>query len=279
MLTGRIIPHFLEEVMKIAIAGVAGKMGKMIFAEVIKNSDIEITGGTEAMGSPLLGKDIGEQAGFDKIGVCVVDSAEKAIENADVLVDFTRPNVTLQNLEAAQKHKVNMVIGTTGFTSQEQKIIEDASKNIAIVQATNMSMGVNILLSLVEKIAETLDSSYDIEILEMHHNKKVDAPSGTALSLGKAAAKGRKTTLEKDACYAREGNTGARAQGEIGFATLRGGDVVGDHTVIFAGEGERIEISHKASSRVVFSKGAVKAAKWVASKEDGLYDMQDVLGL
>ncbi len=265
--------------MKIAIAGVGGKMGKMIFAECIKHSDIEIMGGTEAQNSPLLGKDIAEQAGFDPIGVAIVDDVEEAVERADILIDFTRPNVTLENLKYAQKHKVNMVIGTTGFSADEQKIIDEASQNIAIVQATNMSMGVNILLSLVEKIAATLDDSYDIEIVEMHHNKKVDAPSGTALSLGKAAAKGRKTSLEKDACYQRYGQVGARKQGEIGFATLRGGDVVGDHTVIFAGDGERIEISHKASSRVVFSKGAIKAAKWLKNKTNGIYDMQDVLGL
>ena len=201
-----------------------------------------------------------------------------ALAGADVLVDFTRPEAAMQYLAACQQANVNMVIGTTGFTTEEKAKIEAGANNTAVVFAPNMSIGVTLLIDLVEQAAKVLSEDYDIEVVEMHHRHKVDAPSGTALRLGEAAAAGLGQDLKDCAVYAREGVTGERESGKIGFATLRGGDVVGDHTVVYAGTGERVEITHKASSRATFALGALRAAKFLTAKNTGLYDMRDVLG-
>jgi 4-hydroxy-tetrahydrodipicolinate reductase len=238
----------------------------------------------DRVGNPQLGRDAGEQLGVVST-IKVTDSIDDALKNADVLVDFTRPEATMAYLEACQKYDVKMIIGTTGLSAEQKLAIEVASKNIAIVFAPNMSVGVTLLINLVQSAARVLNEGYDIEILEAHHRHKVDAPSGTALRLGEAAASALGRNLAECAVYGREGVTGERDPSTIGFATVRGGDVVGDHTVLFAGTGERVELTHKASSRATFALGALRAAKFlgeknaVTGKKSGLFDMQDVLGL
>jgi len=264
--------------LKVVIAGCSGRMGHALLECVFADADLVLHAALDRAENPQLGRDAGEQQG--KIsGVKVTDNIEAAIKDADVLVDFTRPEASMQYLEACQKHQVKMIIGTTGFSPEQKLAIEAASKNIAIVFAPNMSVGVTLLINLVEQAAKVLSEGYDIEVVEMHHRHKVDAPSGTALRLGEAAAKGLGQDLKDCAIYAREGVTGEREAGKIGFATLRGGDVVGDHTVVLAGIGERVELTHKASSRATFALGALRAAKFLADKKSGLYDMQDVLDL
>ena len=235
-------------------------------------------GALDRTGNPQLGRDAGEQQG--KIsGVKVTDNIDDALKGADLLVDFTRPEASLMYLAACQRHHVKMIIGTTGFSAEEKLQIEAASKNIAIVFAPNTSVGVSLLINLVQAAAKVLNEGYDIEIIEAHHRFKVDAPSGTALRLGEAAASALGHNLDECAVYGREGVTGERDPSTIGFATVRGGDVVGDHTVLFAGIGERVELTHKASSRATFASGALRAAKFLSGKSAGLFDMQDVLGL
>lgn len=263
--------------MKIGVVGCAGRMGQMLSRYVLDTDGCELIGGSEKTDTAI-GKDIGDIIQCKPLGV-KVSSTEELFEKADAVIDFTTPEATVSNAVLAVKTGTSLIIGTTGFSKEQQEIIENAAKKTVIVQAPNMSIGVNLLFTLVEKIARTLDDSYDIEILEMHHSNKIDAPSGTALGLGKAAAKGRGVELDDVAEKVRDGIIGARAKGEIGFATLRGGDVVGEHSVIFASNGERIEISHKASSRKIFVKGAIKAALWAKNKPLGLYSMQDVLEL
>lgn len=264
--------------LKVVIAGCSGRMGHALLDSVFSDTDLVLHGALDRTGSPQLGHDAGEQ--FGKLtGVKLTDDVEAALNGADVLVDFTRPEASMIYLEACQKNKVALVIGTTGFSTAEKQAIDAASKNIPIVFAPNMSVGVTLLINLVEQAAKVLNDGYDIEVVEMHHRHKVDAPSGTALRLGEAAAKGVGQNLADCAIYAREGVTGEREAGKIGFATLRGGDVVGDHTVVFAGIGERVEITHKASSRATFAVGALRAAKFLAVKQAGLFDMQDVLSL
>ena len=265
--------------MKIGILGCAGRMGRTLVKEVLETEGVELSCGLEPHDSPLIGKDIGTLIGNDQIGVAVTDDLESFVSNADAVIDFTAPAATIATAEAAARHNTIHIIGTTGLDSGQEEQLRQYARNIPIVYASNMSVGVNLLLHLIEKVAATLDEQFDIEIVEMHHNQKVDAPSGTALALGKAAADGRNVALADVACKSREGHTGKRPQGEIGFATLRGGDVVGDHTVIFAGAGERIELTHKASNRTIYAKGAVRAALWAANQQPGLYTMQDVLGL
>ena len=263
---------------KVVIAGVTGRMGHALLEGVFADSELVLHGALDRAGNTQVGRDAGEQ--FGKItSVKVVDNIDEALKNADVLVDFTRPEATIQYLEACQKHQVKMVIGTTGFSSEQKLAIETAAKNIAIVFAPNMSVGVTLLINLVEQAAKVLMDGYDIEVVEMHHRHKVDEPSGTALLLGEAAAKGLGQDLKDCAIYAREGVTGEREAGKIGFATLRGGDVVGDHTVVLAGIGERVELTHKASSRATFALGALRAAKFLKDKNFGLFDMRDVLSL
>ena len=264
--------------LKVVIAGCSGRMGHALLEGVFADAELVLHGALDRAGNVQLGRDAGEQIGRVS-GVKVVADIDEALKGADVLVDFTRPEASMIYLAACQKHKVKMIIGTTGFSVEEKQAIEAAAKQIAIVFAPNMSVGVTLLINLVEQAARVLNEGYDIEVVEMHHRHKVDAPSGTALRLGEAAAHGLGQDLKDCAVYAREGVTGEREAGKIGFATMRGGDVVGDHTVVLAGIGERVELTHKASSRATFALGALRAAKYLAAKESGLYDMRDVLGL
>jgi 4-hydroxy-tetrahydrodipicolinate reductase len=264
--------------LNIAIAGSSGRMGRMLLEALAHVEDMQLSAALEQSGSPYLGRDAGELVGA-ALGVNIVDDVALALSGCDVLIDFTRPEGTLMHLDACRAEGVKMVIGTTGFSVAQKEEFRRASQTIPIVLAPNMSVGVNVTLKLAELAAKVLNEDYDIEIIEMHHRHKVDAPSGTALRMGEIVAEARGKDLSDIAVYAREGITGERVPGTIGFATVRGGDVVGDHTVMFAGIGERIEISHKASSRATFAAGALKAARFLADKERGLFDMQDVLAL
>ncbi len=263
--------------LKIVIAGVTGRMGHALLEGVFADASLKLHAALDRVGSPMLGRDAGEQFG-KSTGVLISSDIQQALNGADVLVDFTRPEASMQYLQACQQANVKLVIGTTGFSDVEKEQITQASKKIGIVFAPNMSVGVTLLINLVEQAAKVLSDGYDIEVVEMHHRHKVDAPSGTALRLGEAAAKGINQALKDCAVYAREGVTGEREAGTIGFATMRGGDVVGDHTVVLAGIGERVELTHKASSRATFALGALRAAKYLADKPTGLFDMRDVLG-
>lgn len=263
----------------VGIVGCAGRMGRMLVQMVLETDGLTLAGGTEPAGSDALGQDLGALVGFADIGITVTDDAAALFAVADVVIDFTIPEATVQHARLAVAHNTAMVIGTTGLAPDQQAVLADAAQHVAIVQAANMSVGVTVLESLVQRLAGVLDEDTDIEIVEMHHGAKIDAPSGTALTLGKAAAVGRDVSLDEAGVFTRHGRTGARARGTIGFAALRGGDVVGDHTVIFASQGERIELTHKASSRTIFAKGAVRAARWVLTQPPGLYSMHDVLGL
>jgi len=265
--------------MKIGIVGCAGRMGRMLIQEVLTTAGAELAGGVEPTG-PAVGQDLGTLVGAKPVRIAVGTDTRALFAASDAVIDFTSPGATKVHADLAASMGKALIIGTTGLGDDARAAIAAAAKKSVIVQAPNMSVGVNILLALTEKLAGTLGPDYDIDILEMHHRHKVDAPSGTALGLGEAAAKGRKVNLKDVARATRDGQVGARPAGEIGFATLRGGDVIGDHTVIFAGNGERIEVSHKASSREIFAKGAVRAALWTAGKKPGpLYSMRDVLGL
>ncbi len=265
--------------MKIGVVGAAGRMGRMLVAQVGAADGCVLAGATERPGSEAVGQDAGTLAGLTANGVMLGDDAAAMIARVDAVLDFTAPDATVAHADLAAQAGAAMVIGTTGLTDSHREALRGAARHVPVVVAPNMSAGVTLLMALVEQVARTLDDSYDIEILEMHHRHKVDAPSGTALGLGRAAAAGRGIELDTAARMAREGHTGARPRGEIGFATLRGGDVVGDHTVVFAGDGERIELTHKASSRQVFAAGAVRAALWTKGRPPGMYSMRDVLGL
>jgi 4-hydroxy-tetrahydrodipicolinate reductase len=263
---------------KVVITGVSGRMGVALLEGVFADDALTLHAAVDRAVSVLIGQDAGAQFGIAS-GVNVTSDIDAALEGADVLIDFTRPEAAMQYLDACQQAGVQMIIGTTGFSDEEKAKIEAASQKNAVVFAPNMSVGVTLLINLVEQAAKVLSEGYDIEVVEMHHRHKVDAPSGTALRLGEAAAQGLGQDLKDCAIYAREGVTGEREAGKIGFATLRGGDVVGDHTVVYAGTGERVEITHKASSRATFALGALRAAKFLADKKTGLFDMRDVLGL
>lgn len=263
---------------KVAIVGCAGRMGQMLLKLLINAPGVVVVGGTERRGSPAMGQDLGALAGIEPLGISVTEDASLLFETADVVVDFTNPSATVMHAGLAAKFGCAHVVGTTGFDSDQMAAIGRAAQRTAIVLAANMSLGVNLLQQVVEEVARILDPEWDIEILEMHHRHKVDAPSGTALALGEAAARGRNVSLRRVARRSRDGQVGPRQRGEIGFSALRGGDVVGDHTVIFAADGERVEITHKASSREIFARGAVKAVLWAAGKKAGLYTMRDVLG-
>jgi 4-hydroxy-tetrahydrodipicolinate reductase len=265
-------------ILNIAIAGSSGRMGRALLEAVARADDLRLTAALERAGNPFLKKDAGELIGAPW-NVHITDDLADALCGSDVLVDFTRPEGTLAHLAACRANRVKMVIGTTGFSSEQKKELEAASKDIAIVFAPNMSVGVNVTLKLLEMAARVLGEGYDIEIIEAHHRHKVDAPSGTALRMGEVVAKALGRDLGKVAVYEREGHTGERPSAAIGFATVRGGDIVGEHTVMFAGTGERVEISHKAGSRATFAEGALRAARFLAGKQNGLFDMQDVLGL
>ncbi|WP_135081078.1 4-hydroxy-tetrahydrodipicolinate reductase [Terasakiella sp. SH-1] len=265
--------------MKIGIVGCAGRMGRMLVQAVVNQDGAELAGGTETSSSPFIGHDPAVVAGEIPSGVEITADADKLFADSDAVIDFTIPAATVEHAKLAAKHNTNLIIGTTGLSAEDQAIIAEAAKSVTIIQAPNMSLGVNLAFAITEKVASMLNDDWDIEIVEMHHKHKVDAPSGTALGLGRAAAAGRKVDLDNVADKVRNGHTGERKKGDIGFATLRGGDVVGDHTVVFAIEGERFEITHKASSRVIFARGAVTGALWTGTANAGLYDMQDVLGL
>lgn len=264
--------------LKVVIAGCSGRMGHALLEGVFADAELVLHGALDRPDSPQIGRDAGEQFG-KKAGVLISHDVDAALKGADVLVDFTRPEPSLVYLAACQKAGVNMVIGTTGFTAEQKAVIANAAKDISVVFAPNMSVGVTLLINLVQAAAKVLNEGYDIEVIEAHHRHKVDAPSGTALRLGEAAASALGRNLEECAIYGREGVTGERDPSTIGFATVRGGDVVGDHTVLFAGIGERVELTHKASSRATFALGALRAGKFMQGKKSGLFDMQDVLGL
>lgn len=264
--------------LKIVITGCSGRMGHVLLECVFADAELQLHAALDRLENPHIGKDAGEALGKPS-GVKISADIDQALKNADVLVDFTRPEASLQYLAACQKAGVKMVIGTTGFSPEQKLTIEQAAKNIAIVFAPNMSVGVTLLINLVHSAAKVLNENYDVEIVEMHHRHKVDAPSGTALRLGESVASALGRNLEACAVYGREGITGERDSHSIGFSTMRGGDVVGDHTVLFAGTGERVELTHKASSRATFALGALRAAKYLTHKQTGLFDMQDVLGL
>lgn len=263
---------------KVVIAGATGRMGHALIESVLNDADCVLHGALDREGSPQLGRDAGEQFG-QVTQVQLSCDVSAVLKGADVLIDFTRPEASMQYLDDCRALNVKHVIGTTGFSDEQRTSIEAAAKEIAIVFAPNMSVGVTLLINLVEQAARVLNEGYDIEVVEMHHRHKVDAPSGTALRLGEAAAYGLGQALKDCAVYTREGVTGEREAGKIGFATMRGGDVVGDHTVVLAGVGERVELTHKASSRATFAQGALRAAKFLASHSSGLFDMRDVLGL
>ena len=265
--------------MKIAIAGAAGRMGRVLTRIVHETPGAEVAGGLESKGSPNVGADMGELAGIGKLGVTVSDDPLELFTKIDGVIDFTVPAATLAMAELSAQARIVHVIGTTGINAEGEAQIRAAARHARIVKSGNMSLGVNLLAALVRKVAASLGEDYDIEIVEMHHKHKIDAPSGTALMLGQAAAQGRGIDLASRSVRSRDGHTGARVAGDIGFATLRGGSVIGEHTVMFAGETERIELTHKASSRDMFARGAVRAALWGFDKKPGLYAMTDVLGL
>jgi 4-hydroxy-tetrahydrodipicolinate reductase len=265
--------------MKIAVMGAAGRMGRELVRAIAAQPGCSVSGATEAAGSPALGKDIDELAGLGRIGVEVTSDAAAVIAAADAIVDFTVPKASAEFARLAAKSGTAHIIGTTGFDAASEAAIAEAAKRTAVVKAGNMSLGVNLLAALTKQVAAALGNDFDIEIVEMHHRMKVDAPSGTALMLGEAAASGRNVALADRSVRVRDGHTGSRQAGDIGFASLRGGTVVGDHTVIFAGEGERIELTHRAADRGIFARGAVKAALWAKGRAPGLYAMTDVLGI
>ena len=264
---------------RIAVMGAAGRMGKTLIEAVQLVDGARLSVAIDRADSSLVGADVGELVAQGKIGVNLAGDLNAVLDQFDVLIDFTHPSVTLKNLETCRQAGKAMVIGTTGFSPAEKQLLADAGKQIPIVFAANFSVGVNLCLKLLDTAARVLGDDVDIEIIEAHHRHKVDAPSGTALRMGEVVANALGRDLQKVAVYGREGQTGARERETIGFATVRAGDVVGDHTVLFAADGERVEITHKASSRMTFAKGAVRAALWLQSRQPGLYDMQDVLGL
>ena len=265
--------------MKIGIVGAAGRMGQTLIKACLETEGVELAAAIEHKDSPAVGKDAGEVAGLPRCGLTVIADVAAVIGSVDALIDFTRPEATLANLELCRQHGKHLIIGTTGFTAEQRSQIEQAANAVAVVMAPNFSVGVNLTLKILEMAARVMGEYTDIEIIEAHHRHKVDAPSGTALRMGEVVAKTLGRDLKDCAVYGREGITGARDRKTIGFSTIRAGDIVGEHTVMFADEGERVEISHKASSRMTFAKGAVRAALWLADKQTGLFDMQDVLGL
>jgi 4-hydroxy-tetrahydrodipicolinate reductase len=265
--------------MKIAVLGAAGRMGQALAKAVAATEGCVLAGGIEAKGSPAVGRDLGELAGIGPIGVAVTDDPLPVFASVDGVLDFTVPKATVSFAALAAQARVVHVIGTTGLSADDQAKIEAAARHAAIVKAGNMSLGVNLLAALTNKVARALGPDFDIEIVELHHRHKRDAPSGTALMLGEAAALGRNLSLATHSVRSRDGDVGPRREGDIGFAVMRGGDVVGEHRVIFAGDGERIELAHVATDRGIFAKGEVRAALWARGQGPGLYSMADVIGL
>lgn len=265
--------------LRVAVMGASGRMGQALIRAVQEADGVRLSGGTEIESSSAVGCDLGTLAGLDPLGFAVSSDAATVISAADAILDFTTPAASVRFARLAAEQGVIHVIGTTGFSAEDEAAIAEASTRTAIIKAGNMSLGVNLLVALTAKVAAALDADFDIEIVEMHHRNKVDAPSGTALMLAQAAADGRGVSLADAAVRARDGHTGVRRVGDIGIQALRGGTVVGDHSVIFAGNGEQITLSHHAEDRSIFARGAVKAALWAREKEPGLYSMIDVLGL
>jgi 4-hydroxy-tetrahydrodipicolinate reductase len=265
--------------MRVVIAGAGGRMGRTLIHAVAQTKGLALAGAVEAEGSAVIGRDAGELAGLGPNGIKVVSDVAPLLKAADGLIEFTIPAATLAFAELTAAAGIVHIIGTTGHSAEEEKVIAAAAHSARVVKAGNFSMGVNLLTALVKRVAKTLDDAYDVEIVEMHHNKKVDAPSGTALMLGRAAAAGRGVDLAQHSIRGRDGITGPRCAGDIGFASLRGGTVVGDHSVIFAGPAERVELTHRAEDRMIFARGALRAALWARDQRPGLYSMADVLGL
>ncbi|WP_286743393.1 4-hydroxy-tetrahydrodipicolinate reductase [Aquabacterium sp. UBA2148] len=271
-------PTSASEPLAIAIAGASGRMGRMLIEAVLQSPDTRLAGALDIAGSPALGIDATAYMG-SRSGVVITDDLHAGLKDAKYLIDFTRPEGTLAHLKVCRELGVKVIIGTTGFTPEQKAEIEDAARDIAIVLSPNMAVGVNVVFKLLAQAAKALKDGYDIEIIEAHHRHKVDAPSGTALKMGEVVAEAVGRDLKTCAVYGREGVTGERDPNTIGFATVRGGDVVGDHTVLFAGIGERIEITHKSSSRVHYAQGSLRAARFLARQPHGLFGMDDVLGL
>ncbi len=265
--------------MRLIVAGAGGRMGRVLVKTISETKGAVLTGALEAPASPLLGQDSGVLAGLPANGIALSADLWELSKDADGVIDFTVPQATIANVAIAAQQKLVHVIGTTGLSASDDAVIKSVTQRATVVKSGNMSLGVNLLAALVKRVAKSLDEDFDIEVLEMHHKMKVDAPSGTALMLGEAAAQGRGIKLGQRAVRSRDGLTGERPVGDIGFATLRGGTVVGEHTVIFAGANERLELSHKAGDRALFATGAVKAALWARNQKPGFYSMADVLGL
>lgn len=265
--------------LKVVISGAGGRMGQALTRLVHEHEGCDVCGGLEPKGSPFVGQDQGVVAGLGEIGVAISDDPLAVLAQADCLIDFTVPAASVRFSEIAAQARIVHVIGTTGFSETDEAALKAAAAHARIVKSGNMSLGVNLLAALVKKVSSALDENFDIEVLEMHHRHKVDAPSGTALLLGQAAADGRDIALDQRSVRTRDGHTGPRGEGDIGFATLRGGSVVGDHSVIFAGPSERISLSHQAESREIFANGAIKAALWAFDQKPGMYSMMDVLDI
>ncbi|MGB9821866.1 4-hydroxy-tetrahydrodipicolinate reductase [Thermodesulfovibrio sp.] len=264
---------------KVTVCGAAGRMGSRIIALSKDYLEIKIVGALESKNNPKVGSDAGVVAGIGDLGVKIVDDIERVIDNTDIVVNFTNPEATLEHLEIVRKYKKSMVIGTTGFSNEQLTKIQEIAKEIPIVLSPNMSIGVNLLFKILKDVAKVLGDDYDVEIVEAHHRMKKDAPSGTAIKMAKVIAEALGRNFDEVAVYARKGIIGERTKKEIGIQTIRAGDIVGEHTVIFGGLGERIEITHKASSRDTFARGALRAVLWLYGKPAGLYDMGDVLGI
>ncbi len=267
------------ERVKVGICGASGRMGRALIKAVSNNEQLELVAALEHSNNENVGKDVGEVANCGKLGIEIISDAEVFFSKSEGVIDFSFASSSIENIKMASKHNCSYVLGTTGFDKEQIKIIEEVAKSIPIVFSANMSIGVNIVLYYVEMMAKNLGDDYDAEIHEIHHRDKLDSPSGTALSIGKAIAKGRKIDLEKNTIKSRWGIENEREKGAIGFSTSRGGDVIGDHTVTFAGPGERVELSHKAGNREIFSNGALKALIWLKDRSPGYYTMANVLGL
>jgi 4-hydroxy-tetrahydrodipicolinate reductase len=265
--------------MRLVVAGAGGRMGRTLVKAIAEIKGLALAGAVDAPGSAAIGRDAGELAGLGANGIAVATDTAALLANADGLVDFTVPAATVAFVELTALLGKAHIIGTTGLKDGDEKLVAEAARKAVIVKSGNFSMGVNLIAALTRRVAKTLDDSFDVEIIEMHHNKKIDAPSGTALMFGRAAAEGRGIDLAKRSARGRDGETGARRPGDIGFASLRGGTVVGEHSVIFAGPAERIELTHRAEDRMIFARGALHAAAWARGQKPGLYSMADVLGL
>jgi len=264
---------------RVAVVGAAGRMGRNLIVACHEAEGVELTVAVEQVGNPFVKADSGELAGLDGNGIKIIDDINSAIDDFDVLIDFTVPEATMKMVDLCRFTNKHIVIGTTGFTDQQKAKINTAGQHISIVLAPNMSVGVNLCFKLLDMAARVMGNDVDIEIIEAHHRDKIDAPSGTALGMGEVIADALGRDLKRCAVYGRQGRTGSRSREEIGFETIRAGDIVGEHTAMFADIGERVEITHKASSRMTFAKGAVRAAVWLMQHKSGLFDMQDVLGL